>query len=429
VRPAYIQAELGFAGKTPATLGIPWLRALRRDGSIERPTLTLALAAVPISIAAAEAFLALALVIQLFRCLRGEVRGALPRVFSPWLAWAGIEVLAWLFSPALREGWGEIRRLLLIGALFFVIPALNSAAARLFAWQAVFLSSALGSLFLIGDFVARLIYYRREINVGGDISLYLRTGGLLNNWMVYGTVEILVVAGLLSFWFTYPEGRRRWWPVIAMNGIAVVLSLTRTVWVSVFLLLGLQLWWKRSRWLWVLPLLPLVVYASVPGVVRSRLQVSMHPDYYSNAERIQMLRVGWRMIRGSPWFGVGPGRVEKLYRSYLNPPYPVPAYHGHLHNNLVQIAAQFGAPAALAAILFVFLLLRELVRATRRAVSREDQFLCRAGLLSLTGFLVAGCFDYTYGHSLALILLAYAALSPLLTGLRSASPTEEMPGP
>jgi len=424
VRSAYLQHELGFAGKaSPALWPLRWGEMVR-EGTIERPALTLALASVPISIAAAESFLALVLVSRLLRCLYGADRVVLPRVFWLWLAWAGTEVLAWLFSPELRGGWGELRRLLLTGGLFLVLPALRGVGARLVAWQAVFLSSALGSLFLIGDFVARLIYYRREISVGKDISLYLRTGGLLNNWMVYGTVEILVAAGLVSFWFAYPEARRRWWPVIALNGVAVVLSLTRTVWVAVFVLLALQLWWKRSRWLWLLPALPLLIYALSPSVVRSRLNVSMHLDYYSNAERFQMLRVGWQMIRSSPWVGVGPGRIDKLYRSYLAPSDPVPAYHGHLHNNLVQMAAQFGVPVALAALLFTGLLLRDLIRAAREAKTREDQFSCQAGLLSLAGFLVAGCFDYTYGHSLALILLAFAALSPLPAGSWSRSSSE-----
>jgi hypothetical protein len=39
--------------------------------------------------------------------------------------------------------------------------------------------------------------------------------------------------------------------------------------------------------------------------------------------------------------------------------------------------------------------------------------LCRTALLGVLGFVVAGMFDYTYGHSLGLILLGFVALSPL----------------
>src|SRR5678816_1203216 len=96
---------------------------------------------------------------------------------------------------------------------------------------------------------------------------YLRSGGLLHHWMIYGTVEILVVAGFLSFWSIYGEERRRWWPVAAVNGLAIVLSLTRMAWISCLLLLGIQLVWLRSKWIWALPFVPLTLYLISPGAV------------------------------------------------------------------------------------------------------------------------------------------------------------------
>ena len=139
----------------------------------------------------------------------------------------------------------------------------------------------------------------------------------------------------------------------------------------------------------------------------------MDPEYYSNAERLQMLRVGWKMIREHPLTGVGPGRVEGLYASYLSPSEPLPAYHGHLHNNAVELAAEFGIPVTAAALLFLAILTRDLLTRYRLAGDREQLFVCSTSLLALTGFLATGLFDYTYGHSLGLILLAFAVLSPL----------------
>jgi O-antigen ligase len=407
-------AEARVTQSRPGGAREGWRTALQTC-PIDAAALMLALVAVPLSIAVSEAFLALAIVARLVRCLRGQTRLVLPTVFWYWLIWAGLEVVAWLQSPEFKDGWSEMRRLLLVAALFFVLPALNRAPDRLVAWRGIFLSSALGAVFLVGDFLSRLVYYRREIAAGGDVGLYLRSGGLLNHWMVYGTVEILVVAGLLSFWSLYPEERRRWWPVAALNALAIAFSLTRMLWACALLLLGIDLAWRRSRWLWALPLLPLAAYGLVPGAVRTRVRQSASLDYYSNQERIEMWRVGWKMLKEKPLTGVGPGRVDKLYRSYLSPGDPVPAYHGHLHNNLLQLAAQFGLPAALAAVGFVGVLLRDLLRAARAAAGREAQFSVRVALLGLTGYLAAGFFDYTYGHSLGLILLAFAVLPPLLT--------------
>lgn len=139
----------------------------------------------------------------------------------------------------------------------------------------------------------------------------------------------------------------------------------------------------------------------------------MDPDYYSNAERLQMFRVGWKMIRQHPLTGVGPGRVEELYANYLSSAERLPAYHGHLHNNAVELTAEFGIPVTAAALLFLVILCRDLLTRYRLASGREQLFVCRTSLLAMAGFIATGIFDYTYGHSLGLILLAFAALSPL----------------
>jgi O-antigen ligase len=126
-----------------------------------------------------------------------------------------------------------------------------------------------------------------------------------------------------------------------------------------------------------------------------------------------MLRVGWRMIRQHPLTGMGPGRVEQLYSDYLRAGETLPVYHGHLHNNVVQIAAQSGIPAVAAAMLFAICLAWELWKRQRAASAPSENFLCRAALLGLAGFLAAGMLDNTYGHSVGLILLCFATLTPL----------------
>jgi O-antigen ligase len=238
--------------------------------------------------------------------------------------------------------------------------------------------------------------------------------------MVYATVEVIVFAGLLGFQAFYPEERKRWRPIWILNLIAIAVSLTRMLWAVCWLLAGIELARRRSKWLWPVAALPVLLYGMAPGPVRSRIRGAMNPDYYPNQERIEMLRVGWRMIKKHPWIGVGPGRISELYLQYLQPHEPIPRYRGHLHNNLVQVASTFGLPVALAAILFVFALYRDLFIALRAARGREESFCCLTSLLALTGFLIAGVFDYTYGHSLALILLSFAVLSPFVSSADSA---------
>jgi O-antigen ligase len=365
--------------------------------------------AVPVSIAVTECFLATALLFRVWALAQRQAKICLPAGFWYWSVWAGLEVFLWLRSGARRTGVGEMRHLLLLAAMFVLVPALPRAADQVAVWCGIAWTATLGSAFLIGHFVFQLLFYHGPL----DPVVYLRGGGLLHHWMIYGTVEILVFAGLLELWHYFPE--KHWWlrPVLIVNSVAMLVSLTRMVWICAALLLSLHLIWRRSRWIWAVPALFCALFFMAPEAVRSRVIVSMDPGYYSNAERLQMLRVGWKMIREHPLTGVGPGRVEGLYASYLSPSEPLPAYHGHLHNNAVELAAEFGIPVTAAALLFLAILTRDLLTRYRLAGDREQLFVCSTSLLALTGFLATGLFDYTYGHSLGLILLAFAVLSPL----------------
>jgi hypothetical protein len=141
----------------------------------------LGLWAVPISIAVSEFFLTLALLVRIVRLARNQDHLVFPRVLPFWVLWAGLEILVWRLSSEHSLGWGEICHLMLLGSLFLVLLALDQARARLIVWQGIFLGASMSSLVLIGDFVSRLFYYRRELATGGDVGLYLRSGGLLNH--------------------------------------------------------------------------------------------------------------------------------------------------------------------------------------------------------------------------------------------------------
>ena len=122
---------------------------------------------------------------------------------------------------------------------------------------------------------------------------------------------------MLEFRSAYP-GAQRWTTLaLVVNSLAILLSLTRCLWLACFSLLALHCWWQRSKWALLLPVAPLVLFLLAPAPIRDRFSKSTQPDYYSNAERVQIWRVGWKMIREQPLLGVGPGRVEGSYTSYL----------------------------------------------------------------------------------------------------------------
>src|SRR5678816_3749893 len=156
----------------------------------------------------------------------------LPRCLWFWLIWAALEVVLWRFSPDPAAGWSEIRHLLLLAFVFVALSAFDHPQQLVVAWKGVFVTASISSLFLIGEFFYRLNLHREEIAAGGDAGFYLRSGGLLHHWMIYGTVEILVVAGLIGFWSAYQNQRRVLCALVAVNSVAIVLSLTRMTWLA-----------------------------------------------------------------------------------------------------------------------------------------------------------------------------------------------------
>jgi O-antigen ligase len=388
-----------------------------RNQSLDSLALAAGLCAIPLSIAVSETFLTIALLARIVVLTRGRVDLHWPRVCWLWLGWAALEVVSWLHSPQLSAGLGEIRHLLLLAAVFLILPALNHGLYRsykLAVWRGLFLTSSACAIALIVITVSRLIRFRPEFATGRDAAFYVRNGGFLHHWMIYAVVEILIFGALLEFRAFYPEERRWATPALCIHCLAAFFSLTRILWLGCFLIGGIHLIWRRSKWIFALPLVPIIAFLLAPSAVRSRVIDSSHFDYYSNAERLQMWRVGWKMIREHLLFGVGPGRIEALYTSYLPIQEPVPAYHGHLHNNALQLAAQFGLPVLFAAALWLAILFKDLVHTYRSARSRQDRFLCRSSFLGIAGFLIVGLTDYTYGHALGLILFSFVALSPLI---------------
>src|SRR5258708_11605497 len=120
-------------------------RVLPRHWKADAFTLGLALCAVPVSIAIAETLLAAALLFRLNSIAQHKAEFRLPRIFWVWLLWAALEIAAWLHSPDIKAGLGELRHLLLVAALFLLLPALGQPGYAVTIWRGIFLSSTLSS--------------------------------------------------------------------------------------------------------------------------------------------------------------------------------------------------------------------------------------------------------------------------------------------
>ncbi len=145
---------------------------------------------------------------------------------------------------------------------------------------------------------------------------------------------------------------------------------------------------------------------AVPSPLQTRvLSITDRADP-SATERIYFWAAGAHMVRDAPLLGLGPGGVKQHYPAYRDPAARRPGT-GHLHNNLVQIAAERGllGLAAWLAIWITFCVRAGRIYAALPAARVDDRALVAGSLAAVAGFLVAGLFEYNFGDSEVILLL------------------------
>jgi O-antigen ligase len=210
---------------------------------------------------------------------------------------------------------------------------------------------------------------------------------------------------------------RRWSIPLAVVSAALILSFTRSVWlgaiagclVVVFLI---------PRRVFIRVVLPMAIVAGVAsGLIYHRFAMSFDPKFAPDFSRLEMLSTGFRMIQDHPLFGIGPERMHTEFPSYYHGNDLANFYYGHLHNNIVQIAAERGLLCLAAFLWFIFALYADLLSMLKKA-AEDAQWIVLSALAALTGFVVAGFFEYNFGDSEVLILLLFIVSAPYGAAVR-----------
>ena len=202
----------------------------------------------------------------------------------------------------------------------------------------------------------------------------------------------------------------------------MALTLTRGAWVGVCVAAALLFALKDFRLFAILPVVAAIFFAVAPGLVMQRFNSIFDKKDPSTMDRVAMLHVGERMVQAHPLTGVGANMVQRLYAEYRGPD-AVNKENPHLHNNVLQNAAERGLPAVAIWIWFIVALARDL---RKRFRSGEHTFLAAAGLATVAALLTGGLFEYNFGDSEILMLFLIVSTLPAavsrgagLSGLRT----------
>jgi O-antigen ligase len=293
------------------------------------------------------------LVLALLASLASENRAHSLDTYKKWLLMAAL-----FWTPALADTERRLRALL--GALLF-FSALWALGASLWAlkgplqaWQG-------------GEGLRAISARWAEM---GDWRAVSGSGG----YMVLGTGCML----LLCFFGALALEDAAWrrplhWICLALLALALLLTQTRGAWAGAAVGVGGLFLARWRRGLWLLAAVALLLLAWPQSPVRERLRQATDMSQDSTRERVYMAQAGAAIIQSHPWLGVGDAMESWVDAQGLHPGFyrryqPEGAKvwdstkdqeHGHLHDNLIQIAAMYGVPALLALLLFFCRILLE----------------------------------------------------------------------
>ena len=390
----------------------------------------------PVSIAVAEAALWLAGVVWCVNWLRNELnrdgyvpepsRGPAGDVFSlvgtPLMAFWGISVISALASRAPVESMWEMRDVFLwvappITYLAYRHPRMRNIGVRIFG---------VGILIAIVIGMAGTLMAMQR----GEMPGTYRPSGTLGHYMTYAGALMMAIPVLL----TVQSGRGWLWHRIIAIGALVLLGLTmtRSGWIGC--LVGLAVW-MGSRlvrgqapaparpgrpWaaygtvLFVVMVVAVVVLLSVAGpeTLFDRGASIFSLDNPTNVDRLAMAATGLRIIRAHPWFGIGPGLMERVYPAW-RVDWAVQETNPHLHNDLLQIAAERGVLGLGAWVWLMAAIFLGAWRVLRYAGPLgEGGPEARAALAALAAFLTMGLFEYNFSDSEVVMILLFIVTLP-----------------
>ena len=357
------------------------------------------IAALQLSIAAAQILLTLTAVLWLALIVRGRERIEVPGMFWPLAAYAGMTLVATLFSLDRGISLRDSKQLL----LFTIVPIAYRLLPGRRSLTAVDVILTVGALAAIVGIVQYAVF---------DFDhLGQRVQGSLSHYMTYSGLLMLVACTAAARILFRREDRM--WAALVMPAllVALVLTMTRNAWIGVCAGMGLLFLMRDFRLIALLPVGAALFIGFAPAHLTERLYSTFSLQDPSNQDRVAMLRYGVQMIRDHPLTGVGPDMVMEVYPDYRDEA-AVRVQVPHLHNVPMHIAAERGLPALAVWLWFLAVLIRDLARKSRSSAMPS---LPTAGLAVVAAMLAAGMFEYNFGDSeflmlfLVIVTLPYAA--------------------
>jgi O-antigen ligase len=239
-----------------------------------------------------------------------------------------------------------------------------------------------------------------------------RVQGFVGHYMTQAGVMLLFGALALSL-FVFSRGKTRflWGLGYLLAVLILILTSTRSAWIGMIIATSVVLFVYKPKTLIIVPLATALILLLSPREVKNRALSIFSTRSYSNAQRLEYIKAGIKIIKEYPLFGTGPNTVEMEFQ---NPKYSLSAeakQNVHLHNNILQIAAERGIPTLLAWFVLMVWIFISLVK----LVPNKDPSIFPLTIAAIAAFLAhfaAGFFEYNFADAEVAALFFYMITIP-----------------
>ena len=353
-----------------------------------------------VSISASQIAISLALFCWIIILIRKEQKFSFPSFFWPIIAYVILSLASSFLSVNPKLSFKDDRELL----LFLIVPIVYEGLASINILKKVNLallaSGYLNCLYAIFYFFFKAYPGERiKSFMGGQV---MTQGGLL---MLFSCMALSMLI------FSKVKIKYLWGLGLILSFFALILAQTRNAWVGLVIAVCLTLLIYRPITLILVPIMIGLFYIASPQPIKKRALSIFNLKDPINTPRIELWRAGIKIIRDYPIFGTGPNTVEIVYQ---NPKYELSEAtkkEVHLHNNILQTAAERGIPTLLAWLTFMvqaFINLLKLLKNKDPALHA----LTVAALAAILGLNVAGLFEYNFADAEITMLFLYMITIP-----------------
>jgi O-antigen ligase len=339
-----------------------------------------------ISISIGQIFLGLFLVCWLILLAAKKIKFEMPVFFWFLIAYSFLTLLSCIFSVDPALSFKDSKELFLFLIIPMVYTGFKNTTVLKRTCYAFFASGIAASVYGIYQFFFELQYWQRS---SGFMSQPMTQAGLL----------ILFIAMSLSFFVFSQDKQRFLWGLALPFGLtALTLTQIRSSWIGLIGAAVLILFLYKPKTLIFVPLALALLFIFSSQIIKDRVLSVFDLKSEAHVERWSFVRTGLHIVKEYPLLGTGPDTVDIVFQ---DPEYGLSdeaKKNVHLHNNIIQIAAERGILTLAVWLSLIVWLFISLIK----KLKNKDPVLfpITVGALAvLTAFFIAGQFEYNFGDS------------------------------